>query len=129
MQLSFFIVCFLTTVALLVSAPAWSDSRADVKQITGAGATFPNPVYAKWAQSYNQKTGVQDNYQAIGSGAGIKQIEAHTVDFGASDAPLDKKELDKYGLLQFPMVIGGVVPVVHLEGVKAGTLQLHGRTL
>ena len=82
--------------------------------ITGAGATFPYPVYAKWAEAYKNETGTGMNYQSIGSGGGIKQIEASTVDFGASDKPLKPEELEKYGLVQFPTVMGGVVPVINL---------------
>jgi phosphate transport system substrate-binding protein len=92
--------------------------------INGAGATFPFPVYSKWAYIYNKQTGVRLNYQSIGSGGGIKQIKAKTVDFGASDAPMRAKELVKYGLMQFPMVMGGVVPVVHIAGVGKGKLKL-----
>ena len=94
--------------------------------LTGAGATFPYPIYAKWAEAYKAKTGVGLNYQSIGSGGGIKQIKAKTVDFGASDKPLEPAELDKEGLVQFPMVIGGVVPVFNITGVKAGELKLTG---
>jgi len=101
----------------------------ELKEIHGAGATFPYPVYAKWADAYNKETGVKLNYQSIGSGGGIKQIEEKTVDFGASDAPLEAKELDENGLLQFPMVIGGVVPVVNIEGVEADQLKLTGQQL
>jgi phosphate transport system substrate-binding protein len=97
--------------------------------ITGAGATFPFPIYAKWADAYKQKTGTGMNYQSIGSGAGIKQIQAKTVDFGASDMPLKADELAKSGLMQFPAVIGGVVPVVNLEGVKPGEMKLTGPVL
>ena len=105
-----------------------APSPALAADITGAGATFPYPIYAKWAEAYKAKTGVGINYQSIGSGGGIKQIKAKTVDFGASDMPLKPDELDKDGLLQFPTVIGGVVPVVNLEGVKPGELKLdrHG---
>jgi phosphate transport system substrate-binding protein len=97
--------------------------------ITGAGATFPYPVYAKWAEAYKGKTGVSMNYQSIGSGGGIKQIQNRTVDFGASDMPLKPEDLDKDGLMQFPTVIGGDVPVVNLEGIKAGELKLTGPLL
>lgn len=97
--------------------------------INGAGATFPYPIYANWANKYNQITGVKVNYQSIGSGGGIQQIKAGTVDFGASDAPLTADELSKSGLIQFPMVIGGVVPVVNISGVKAGELKLSSDTL
>ncbi len=97
--------------------------------INGAGATFPYPVYSQWAHDYNKETGVKLNYQAIGSGGGIKQIKAKTVDFGASDAPLKAADLDKFGLMQFPMIMGGVVPVVHIEGIKAGQLKLTATNL
>src|SRR4051794_5389490 len=106
-----------------VTAPAAASD------ITGAGATFPYPLYAKWAEAYKQKTGVGLNYQSIGSGGGIKQIRTKTVDFGASDAPLKADELEKDGLVQFPMVIGGVVPVVNLEGVAPGQMKLTGKVL
>src|SRR3954469_23430523 len=97
--------------------------------ISGAGATFPYPIYAKWADAYKKETGTGLNYQSIGSGGGIKQIKAKTVTFGASDAPLPGKELDETGLAQFPMVMGGIVPVVNLDGVKAGELVIDGATL
>ena len=97
--------------------------------INGAGATFPYPVYGQWAWLYNKETGVKLNYQSIGSGGGIKQIQAKTVDFGASDAPLKAEELNKSGLLQFPMIMGGVVPVVNIPGIEAGKLKLSGTTL
>jgi phosphate transport system substrate-binding protein len=98
-------------------------------EISGAGATFPYPVYAKWADTYKKETGVGLNYQSIGSGGGIKQIEAKTVTFGATDAPLKGAELDKFGLVQFPMVMGGIVPVVNIEGIAPGELVLDGPTL
>jgi len=98
-------------------------------QITGAGATFPAPIYSKWAEAYKASTGATLNYQAIGSGGGIKQINAKTVDFGASDDPLSAAELGKAGLLQFPAVIGGVVPVVNLKDVKPGEMKLSGAVL
>jgi len=98
-------------------------------EISGAGATFPYPIYAKWADTYKKDTGVGLNYQSIGSGGGIKQIEARTVTFGASDAPLKGPDLEKNGLVQFPMVMGGIVPVVNLEGIKAGEIVLDGPTL
>lgn len=97
--------------------------------ITGAGATFPYPVYAKWADAYKTKTGIGMNYQSIGSGGGIKQIEAKTVDFGASDMPLKPEDLQSNGLMQFPTVIGGVVPVINVKGINAGVLKLDGTTL
>jgi phosphate transport system substrate-binding protein len=97
--------------------------------ISGAGATFPYPIYAKWADAYKKETGVGLNYQSIGSGGGIKQIEARTVTFGATDAPLKGPDLEKNGLVQFPMVMGAIVPVVNIEGIKAGGLVLDGPTL
>jgi phosphate transport system substrate-binding protein len=97
--------------------------------ILGAGATFPYPIYAKWAESYAHKTGIKMNYQSIGSGGGIKQIEAKTVNFGASDAPLKPEELSKNGLMQFPMIMGGVVPVVNVQGLQPGELKLSGSVL
>ena len=102
---------------------------AKAADISGAGATFPYPIYAKWADAYKKETGVGLNYQSIGSGGGIKQIEAKTVTFGASDAPLKGEELEKNGLVQFPMVMGGIVPVVNLDGVNPGDLVLDGPTL
>jgi phosphate transport system substrate-binding protein len=98
-------------------------------EISGAGATFPYPIYAKWADVYRKESGVGLNYQSIGSGGGIKQIEAKTVTFGATDAPLKGEELDKFGLVQFPMVMGGIVPVVNIEGLQPGELVLDGPTL
>jgi phosphate transport system substrate-binding protein len=109
------------TICLCVAAAA-----AD---ISGAGATFPYPIYAKWADSYKKLTGVGLNYQSIGSGGGIKQIKAKTVTFGASDMPLKPEDLDAAGLLQFPMIIGGVVPVVNVKGVQPGQLRLDGATV
>ncbi len=97
--------------------------------ISGAGATFPYPIYAKWADAYKKETGNGLNYQSIGSGGGIKQIKAKTVTFGATDAPLKGDELQKDGLVQWPMVMGGIVPVVNLEGIKPGDLALDGATL
>ena len=94
--------------------------------LNGAGATFPYPIYAKWAEAYKTKTGIGMNYQSIGSGGGIKQIKSRTVDFGASDKPLPVEELNESGLIQFPMVVGGVVPVVNLPGIKSGELKLTG---
>jgi phosphate transport system substrate-binding protein len=97
--------------------------------ISGAGATFPYPVYAKWAEAYKQQTGIGLNYQSIGSGGGIKQIEASTVTFGASDKPLEPADLKQNGLVQWPQIIGGVVPVVNIPGIKPGELVLDGTTL
>ena len=114
---------------LLCLASFTAQAADAVRQIAGAGATFPYPVYAKWAEAYAKKTGVQVNYQSIGSGGGIQQIKACTVDFGASDAPLQPQELDPAGLLQFPMVMGGVVPVVNIPGVGSGALKLDGTLL
>ena len=102
---------------------------AFAQDVTGAGATFPAPLYAKWASDYNKATGVKINYQSVGSGAGIKQIEAKTVDFGASDMPLKDEELKAKGLVQFPTVIGGVVPVINIKGISAGQLKLNGQVL
>jgi phosphate transport system substrate-binding protein len=110
-------------VALAVTVTA---SAAD---IVGAGATFPYPIYAKWAEAYKAKTGIGLNYQSIGSGGGIKQIQAKTIDFGASDAPLKADELQKHGLVQFPAIIGGVVPVVNIAGVAPGAMRLSGPVL
>ena len=111
--------------AIAIAAPL----AALAADISGAGATFPYPIYAKWADAYKKDTGVGLNYQSIGSGGGIKQIQAKTVVFGATDAPLSGAELDKSGLVQFPMVMGGIVPVVNLEGVKPGELVIDGPTL
>ena len=102
---------------------------ASALDISGAGATFPYPIYAKWADAYKKETGTGLNYQSIGSGGGIKQIEGRTVTFGAGDMPLPKPQLEKDGLAQFPTVMGGVVPAVNLEGVKPGELTLDGPTL
>src|SRR5215475_11015417 len=112
--------------AVLAVALAGSALAGD---ISGAGATFPYPVYSKWADAYKKSTGVGLNYQSIGSGGGIKQIKAKTVTFGASDMPLKPDDLDKSGLVQFPMIMGGVVPVVNLKGIKPGELTLDGATL
>ena len=99
------------------------------QEATGAGASFPAPLYSKWAADYNKATGVKINYQSVGSSAGIKQIEAKTVDFGASDAPLKDEDLQAKGLMQFPTVIGGVIPVVNIAGIKPGELKLNGQVL
>ncbi len=116
-------------VAVLLLLGIGVSSAASAVDITGAGATFPYPVYAKWAEAYKAKTGTGMNYQSIGSGGGIKQIKAKTVDFGASDAPLKLEELEKEGLVQFPAVMGGVVPVVNIAGIKPGELKLTGKAL
>lgn len=102
---------------------------AFAQDVTGAGASFPAPLYSKWASDYNKSTGVKINYQSVGSGAGIKQIEAKTVDFGASDMPLKDDELKAKSLVQFPTVIGGVVPVVNIKGIAPGQLKLNGQVL
>jgi len=102
---------------------------AHAQDVTGAGATFPAPLYAKWADAYNKASGARINYQSVGSGAGLKQIRAKTVDFGASDMPLKDDELTKDGLMQFPTVIGGVVPVVNIKGIQAGQIKLTGQVL
>jgi phosphate transport system substrate-binding protein len=118
---------FRTFVA--AGAVAAVSSVAIAAEITGAGATFPYPVYAKWADAYKKATGVGLNYQSIGSGGGIKQIYSRTVTFGATDAPLKGPDLDKHGLAQFPMVMGGIVPIMNVAGVKPGQLVLDGPTL
>ncbi|MGR6466893.1 phosphate ABC transporter substrate-binding protein PstS [Rhizobium sp. PAMB 3182] len=116
--------------AVAVAASAgFMFSAAQAADISGAGATFPYPIYAKWADAYKKETGIGLNYQSIGSGGGIKQIKAKTVTFGASDAPLSGDELNEIGLAQFPMVMGGIVPVVNVEGLKPGDLVLDGTTL
>jgi phosphate transport system substrate-binding protein len=112
----------LTAGVVLAAAAAAAD-------ISGAGATFPYPLYSKWADAYKQQTGIGLNYQSIGSGGGIKQIKAKTVTFGASDMPLKPEELQQAGLVQFPMVIGGVVPVVNVKGVQGGQMVLDGATV
>ena len=104
-------------------------SVAAAQEITGAGATFPAPLYAKWAADYNKATGVKINYQSVGSGAGINQIDSKTVDFGASDMPLTDEVLAKKGQMQFPTVIGGVVPVINVKGIAPGQLKLTGQVL
>lgn len=116
-----------TVVAAALSMSAFSASAA--ASLTGAGATFPAPVYAKWADSYQKATGNKVNYQGIGSSGGVKQITANTVDFGASDAPLAEDKLAADGLFQFPTVIGGVVLAINVPGIKSGELVLDGKTL
>src|SRR5271155_609606 len=114
-------VCFsLSAIAANISGAA---------DISGAGATFPYPIYAKWADTYKKLTGIGLNYQSIGSGGGIKQIKAKTVTFGASDMPLKPDDLKASGLIQFPMIIGGVVPVVNIKGIAPGALHLDGATV
>ena len=114
---------------LIGAALTASAGLAVAQDVTGAGATFPAPLYAKWASDYNRATGNKVNYQSVGSGAGIRQIDAKTVDFGASDMPLTDDVLSKKGQMQFPTVIGGVVPVVNLQGVQPGQLRLDGQVL
>jgi phosphate transport system substrate-binding protein len=120
---------FMSYAAAATLVAALSITTAQAADISGAGATFPYPIYAKWADAYKKETGNGLNYQSIGSGGGIKQIEASTVTFGATDKPLGQDELDKNGLIQFPMIIGGIVPVINVEGVKPGELVLDGPTL
>lgn len=118
----------IATLILAAGISSVSAFAADVT-ITGAGATFPYPIYAKWAEAYQAKTGVKMNYQSIGSGGGIKQITAKTVDFGASDMPLTPENLEKNGLMQFPAVMGGVVPVINIQAAQAGQLKMTGTVL
>ncbi len=119
----------LTKSILAATTIALGISPAFATDITGAGATFPFPIYAKWAEAYKAKTGVGMNYQSIGSGGGIAQIKAKTVDFGASDMPLKAEDLQSVGLVQFPAIIGGVVPVVNIEGVAPGAIRFTGPVL
>ncbi|WP_188566162.1 phosphate ABC transporter substrate-binding protein PstS [Undibacterium terreum] len=118
----------MKSLAIAIGA-AVSFSAAHAADITGAGATFPYPIYAKWAEAYKKATGNGLNYQSIGSGGGIKQIKAKTVDFGASDMPLKAEELEAEGLAQFPAIIGGVVPVVNIDGIEPGKMKLTGDVL
>lgn len=118
-----FRVIAATAMALGVSAGAFAQD------VNGAGASFPAPLYSKWASDYNAATGVKINYQSVGSGAGLRQIEAKTVDFGASDAPLKDDALAEKGLVQFPTVVGGIVPVVNIKGIEPGQLRLSGEVL
>src|SRR5712672_2080080 len=115
--------------ALVLAICALWGAQALAVDITGAGATFPYPIYAKWADAYRKESGVGMNYQSIGSGGGIKQITARTVDFGASDMPMKADDLQKNGLVQFPAIMGGVVPVVKIEGVQPGQLKFTGKLL
>src|ERR1700675_370600 len=119
----------IPTRLAVVAAAATLSFAAAAADISGAGATFPYPIYAKWADAYKKLTGVGLNYQSIGSGGGIKQIKAKTVTFGASDMPLKPDDLNSSGLIQFPMIIGGVVPVVNIKGVLPGQLPLDGSTI
>ncbi|MXQ14005.1 phosphate ABC transporter substrate-binding protein PstS [Microvirga makkahensis] len=120
------IMSFAIAAGLAVASLTTTASAAD---ITGAGATFPFPVYSKWAEAYKKETGNGMNYQSIGSGGGIKQIQAKTVDFGATDAPLKGADLEKNGLVQFPTVMGAVVPVVNIQGIQPGQIKLTGQVL
>ncbi len=119
----------ISTRAAVAGIAACMSLAASAADISGAGATFPYPIYAKWADAYKKLTGVGLNYQSIGSGGGIKQIKANTVTFGASDMPLKPDDLKAAGLLQFPAIIGGVVPVVNVKGIGPGQLQLDGATI
>lgn len=114
---------------LALSALSFGLSVAQAQQVNGAGASFPAPVYAKWASAYNKASGVRVNYQSVGSGAGIKQIDAKTVDFGASDMPQTDEVLAKKGQFQFPTVIGGTVPVINIKGIAPGQMKLDGQAL
>lgn len=118
-----------STVVAAIASASMMFVGAHAADITGAGATFPYPIYAKWAEAYKQASKIGMNYQSIGSGGGIKQIKAKTVDFGASDMPLSAEDLQKEGLMQFPAIMGGVVPIVNLEGVAPGQLKLTGEAL
>jgi phosphate transport system substrate-binding protein len=122
-------VKLLKSLSLAAGIAAATVAPASALDISGAGATFPYPIYAKWADTYKKETGIGLNYQSIGSGGGIKQIKARTVTFGASDMPLKIEELDKDGLIQFPTVMGGVVPVINVEGIAASEFVLDGQTL
>jgi len=116
----------LTSIKALATGFALAGvfSSVTAQEITGAGATFPAPLYAKWADAYNKATGARINYQSVGSGAGLRQIRGKTVDFGASDMPLTDEELQKDGLMQFPTVIGGVVPVFNIPGIPTRQMRL-----
>jgi len=119
----------LATTSWAVMGAVSFTGIAGAQEITGAGASFPAPVYAKWAADYNKATGVKVNYQSVGSGAGIKQIDAKTVDFGASDMPQSDEVLAKKGQIQFPTVIGGTVPVINIKGIAPGQMKLDGDVL
>lgn len=119
----------LLRIAAAAAVFAVVSTAAHAQDVTGAGATFPAPIYAKWADAYNKVTGARINYQSVGSGAGIRQIRGKTVDFGASDMPLTDAELAKDGMIQFPTVIGGVVPVVNIKGITPGQIKLNGQLL
>jgi phosphate transport system substrate-binding protein len=119
----------LSLIGVIAAAAMAIPVISMAQNVTGAGASFPAPLYSKWAADYNKATGVKINYQSVGSGAGLRQIEAKTVDFGASDAPLTDAVLTQKGLVQFPTVIGGVVPVVNIKGITPGQLKLNGQLL
>jgi phosphate transport system substrate-binding protein len=125
MQISF----KLPMLTLAMASTVGFAGVASAQEITGAGATFPAPIYSKWAADYNKATGVKVNYQSIGSGGGIKQIDSKTVDFGASDMPLTDEVLKAKGQMQFPTVMGGVVPVINVKGIEPGQLKLTGPVL
>src|SRR6185436_1866126 len=120
---------FARVFAPVAVAAAMLSTGAMAVDITGAGATFPYPIYSKWADAYKKATGTSMNYQSIGSGGGIKQITAKTVDFGASDMPMKAEDLQKNGLVQFPAIMGGVVPVYKLPGLNPGDLKFTGPLL
>jgi phosphate transport system substrate-binding protein len=119
----------IALMGALVAGTMAAATNAQAAQISGAGATFPYPIYAKWAEAFKAKTDIAMNYQSIGSGGGIKQIQSKTVDFGASDMPLKAEELDKFGLLQFPMIMGGEVAAINVKGIESGKMKLDGPTL
>ena len=124
MKMSAIRILVAGVLSAATASGAWAQQEATV-----AGASFPAPLYAKWASDYHKATGVKVNYQSVGSGAGLRQIEAKTVDFGASDAPLTDEALAQKGLVQFPTVIGGVVPVVNIKGIAPGQIKLSGQVL
>lgn len=119
----------LPLLSLALASTMGFSGAVGAQEITGAGASFPAPIYSKWASEYNKATGVKVNYQSIGSGGGIKQIDSKTVDFGASDAPLTDEVLKTKGQMQFPTVLGGVVPVINVKGIEPGQLKLTGAVL
>src|SRR4029453_11400968 len=119
----------LTRTIVAAGVIAASTSAFAAETITGAGATFPYPIYSKWADAYKKETGNELNYQSVGSGAGIAQIRSKTLTFGATDMPLEPAQLEKDGLVQWPMVMGAIVPVVNIQGIKPGELTLDAETL
>ena len=119
----------LSVCGAAVGAVSMMSTGALAQDVTGAGASFPAPLYSKWAADYNKSTGVKINYQSVGSGAGIRQIDAKTVDFGATDMPLKDEDLVKKNQIQFPTVIGGVVPVINVQGIQPGTMRMTGQLL